>query len=258
MTLKKVGIPGAAVLVSIGCITFNIGAQEVLPRGTIIPVRLTTSVSSQKTKPGQEISGRIMQDVPLPDGTKLKEGARVTGQVVDLRPASQTVAARVSLVFDRLVISKKTLSIVTILRALASPGAVESAQIPTSGMGCGDTWESRTTVQIGGDVVYWGGGPVDNSTGPVGEPVTGTTGVLVRVTAKPGSPCQGDVGQNQGPQALWVFSSDACGIYGLVNASLDHAGRTQPSGVIQLVSKHGDLKIPSGSGLLLRVIAASK
>jgi hypothetical protein len=156
------------------------------------------------------------------------------------------------------VASKKTLPITTNLRAIASPTEVESTQIPTMGMGCGDTWESRTTVQVGGDVVYWGGGPVDNSSGPVGKPVTGTTGVLVRVTAKPGSPCQGEVDENQGPQALWVFSSDACGVYGLGDTTIAHAGRTKPVGVIELDSKNGQVKVPSGSGMLLRVIGSQE
>ena len=71
-------------------------------------------------------------------------------------------------------------------------------------------------------MVYWGGGPVENRTGPVGEPASGTTDVLVKLSAKPGSPCEGD--ENQGPQALWAFSSDACGVLGLPDAILLHAG----------------------------------
>ena len=56
-------------------------AQENIPQGTIIPVRLNSTLSSQKTKPGQSISGRVMQDVPLPDGMKLRGGTRIMGHV---------------------------------------------------------------------------------------------------------------------------------------------------------------------------------
>jgi hypothetical protein len=246
------------LLISIGFVALAVSAQENIPRGTIIPVSLNSSLSSRKSKPGQPISARVAQDVPLPIGMKIREGARITGHVVQVTPATQGAAAHISFVFDRVVASKKTLPITTNLRAIASPTEVESTQIPTMGMGCGDTWESRTTVQVGGDVVYWGGGPVDNSSGPVGKPVIGTTGGLVRVTTKPGSPGQGEVDENQGPQALWVFSSDACGVYRLGDTTIAHAGRTKPVGVIELGSQNGQVKVPSGSGMLLRVIGSQE
>ncbi len=214
----------SSALIGMGFIVWITPAQENIPRGTIIPVSLNSSLSSQKSKTGQRISAWVSQDVPLPQGMKIKEAARITGHVVDVITATQGAEAHISLVFDRAVASGKTLPVTTNLRAIASAVEVESAQIPTMGMGCGDTWDSRTTVQIGGDVVYWGGGPVDSSSGPVGKPVTGSTaGVLVRPTAKPGSPCEGDIDEDQGPQALWVFSSDACGVYGLDDTMIAHA-----------------------------------
>jgi hypothetical protein len=248
----------ALLSISIGFLALTASAQENIPRGTIIPAKLNSSLSSQKSKPGQPLSALVAQDVPLPNGMKIREGARITGHVVEVTPATQGAAAHISFVFDRLVASKKILALTTNLRAIASPTEVESAQIPTMGMGCGDTWESRTTVQVGGDVVYRGGGPVENSTGPVGKPVTGTTGVLVKVTAKPGSPCQGEIDEHQGPQALWVFSSDACGVYGLSDTAIAHAGWTKPIGVIELGSKNDQVRVPSGSGILLRITGSQE
>ena len=95
---------------------------------------------------------------------------------------------------------------------------------------------------------------MENSAGPVGKPVTGTTGVLVKMAANPGSPCEGDIDEHQGPQALWVFSSDACGVYGLDDMMIAHAGRTKPIGIIELGSKNGQVRVPGGSGMLLRVL----
>jgi hypothetical protein len=89
----------------------------------------------------------------------------------------------------------------------------------------------------------------------VGKAVNG--GVLSQVRAKEGTNCRGAIDGNDSPQALWVFSSDACGIYGLEHISITHAGRTDPTGVIVLTSNNGKLKIAAGTGMLLRVSANS-
>jgi len=40
-------------------------AQEAIPPGTVLPVQLKSTLDSLKSKPGQTITARIMQDVPL-------------------------------------------------------------------------------------------------------------------------------------------------------------------------------------------------
>jgi hypothetical protein len=139
---------------------------------------------------------------------------------------------------------------------MASFTEVNDAMIPQFGMGEGDTWNARTTEQVGGDAVYWGGGPVVSRFGPVGKPLMGAdSGVLVHVTAAPGSSCRGEVDDNHAVQAMWVFSSDACGVYGFPGLAIAHAGRDEPVGVIELKSHSGEVKIHSGTGMLLRVTA---
>jgi hypothetical protein len=136
---------------------------------------------------------------------------------------------------------------------------VENTFLPDFGMGEGMSWSARTTHQVGGDVVYWGGGPVMSRIGPVGKPLVGAdSGVLVRVTANPEGQCRGELDENHDLQALWVFSSDACGVYGLNGMTIAHAGRAEPVGVIELTSSGGQIKIGSGSGILLRVIGFSR
>jgi hypothetical protein len=229
--------------------------QEAIPQGTIIPVALNGTLSSNRAKPNRVISARVMQDVPLPDDKQIRQGARVTGHVVEVRPGAQGSGSMISFVFDRLATSKMALPVITDLRAMASVTAVESAQIPAFGMGEGDSWSARTTVQVGGDTVYWGGGPVASAAGRVGKPLVGAdSGVLVRVTANPKGGCRGDSDENQRVQALWVFSSNACGVYGLNGLTISRAGRTEPSGVIELASRADQVKVPSGTGMLLRVI----
>jgi hypothetical protein len=227
-----------------------------IPGGTILPVRLNSTISSARCKPGQVITGRIMQDVPLSSAATIRAGSKITGHIVDVIPATSGTEARVSFQFDKLVFSNQTISIVTNLRAIAGFVQVREADTPTTAPAEGDNFYALTTVQVGGDVVYGVGGPVttaENSNQVVGK--AGANGVLGQVRAREGAKCRGAIDVNDSPQALWVFSSDACGAYGLEHISIAHAGRTDPTGVIVLTSNNGKLRIPGGAGMLLRVTA---
>jgi hypothetical protein len=228
-----------------------------VPNGTILPVRLNISIST-KSKARQAIIGRVMQDVPLPNGSKIREGSTVEGHIVEVIAGDSALGARISIQFDTLRSSHQTIPISTSLRAIAGPMEVVEAQTPQSGPGEGDDLEWMDTTQIGGDAVYGLGGPVTaakNASLVVGRKVAG--GVLSQVRAKEGTKCRGAVDGNENPQALWVFSSDACGTYGLAHVNIAHAGRTGPAGVIVLSSDNGTLKIAGGAAMLLRVNASS-
>lgn len=226
-----------------------------IPVGTILPVRLNSTISSYKSKPGQKITGRLMQNILLPRGASIKEGSKVFGHIVDVTPANSGTRARITFQFDQLLSSHHEIPITTDLRVIAGFMELDEAQIPTLGAGESDVYRWLTTVQIGGDVVYGDGGPViagDDSHQVVGKRIDG--GVVGQVRASPGTNCRGPVDGNNSPQALWLFSSDACGVYGLAHVSIEYAGRTNPVGRIALASDNGKLKIPSGTGMLLRVI----
>ena len=238
----------------IGLLVFSSAAwaQNAIPAGTVLPARLTASLDSRKTKPGQMITARIMQDVPLPAG-KIPAGARIVGHIVSVGPAMSGSGAEVALQFDALRYSHRRIAVVTDLRAMASMMDVEDAQVPSTGTDRGTTFAWMTTNQIGGEVVYGEGGPVTNGSRFVGEAAPG--GVLVHLTANPRGMCRGDSDDDARLQALWLFASDACGVYGFRDLEIVHAGRTNPVGQISIASKRGPLHIQAGSGLLLRVVA---
>ena len=226
----------------------------VIPGGTILPVRLNTALSSTKSKSQQTITARVMQDIPLPNGSKVREGAVLLGHIVEVIPEHSPSGASISLQFDHLRSAHETISLTTSLRALAGPMEVLEAQTPDTGPGEGDVFEWMSTTQIGGDHVYGLGGPVTTADNPA--EVVGTrlnNGVLGHITAKQGTKCAGAVDGNSALQALWVFSSDACGAYGLEHVHIAHAGRSAPTGLIILCSDNGRLKISAGTAMLLRV-----
>jgi hypothetical protein len=193
-----------------------------------------------------------MQDVPLDNRAKIRAGASVLGHVVDVTSSTLGNRATLTVTFDTLVQHGQSIPIVTNLRALASALEIEFAQVPPIGPGENDVYDWLATTQVGGEVVYGRGGVVANGTRVVGRAVN--DGVLVHPSAKPGSACRGSVEGDDRLQALWVFSSDACGVYGFPHLIISHAGRTDPVGQIVLTSEEGPVKIRSGSGMLLRVI----
>jgi hypothetical protein len=225
-------------------------AQDV-PAGTILPLQLNSSLNPRKSRNGQRITARIMQDVPLPNGEKIPAGAKVIGHVTNVIPANSASGGRISVRFDTLTFDGRRIPIATNLRAIASMLAVHDAQIPDAGPDRGTPESVWNTNQIGDEVVYRGGGPVANGLVTVGQPVP--DGVLVHISARPGSPCRGETESNDRLQALWVFSSDACGAYELEGLTIVHAGRTNPVGEITLAFDKGDVNVRAGSGLLLSV-----
>ncbi len=239
------------LLAGLLALTTGLFAENVIPAGTILPLQLNTSLNSKKSKPGQVVTARLMQDVPLPSGAKIHAGAKVVGHIIDVVDGRNGTGAKLSLQLDTLEFSKRRIPMTTNLRALASMMEVEDAQIPKTGPDHGTPENWWTTVQIGGDVVYRGGGPVANGLRVVGTPTA--NGVLVRIASKPGTKCRSDLGGNHLPQALWLFSADAGGTYGFADLTIAHAGRSRPVGQITLASEKRNFDVRSGSGLLLRV-----
>jgi hypothetical protein len=248
---KRMKIPMKAFPVVLLMFTAAALAQAAIPVGTVLPVQLSSSLNSRSSKVGQGITARIMQDVPLSSGKKIRAGAKVVGQVVRVKAAQNGQPGQITVRFDRLESAHQSVPINTNLRALASMMEVADAQVPPMGPDRGTPWAWETRNLIEGEVAYGQGGPVVHGGEIVGQSLFG--GVLVPAKANPGSGCRGEVGGNTQPQAFWVFASDACGVYGMDDVQISHAGRTAPLGQIMLTAKSGNVNIRSGSGMLLRV-----
>ena len=231
----------------------GLAAQNSIPPGTVLPAMLSSSLDAKRDRPGQKVVATIMQRVPLPSGRSIPAGAKLLGYVLEVKAPTANSGAVIRLRFDRIVSRGKEWPLVVNLRALASMMEVHEAELPTNaGPDRGTSPNVWTTVQVGGDVVYRGGGPVMAGNDVVGEPVP--DGVLVRLTSPKGSKCRPGIDGNDSPQALWIFSSSACGAYGFSDLIVMHAGRTDPRGEIELASAKGNLKVRGGGGLLVRVL----
>ena len=108
-------------------------AATAIPTGTILPVRLNSTISSAKSKPGDKISATLMQNVPLPSGTEINRGAKLTGEVVGVTRATDTQPGQVTLRWKTITLDNKIVPIQTNLRAVATMMEVEQAGIPPMG-----------------------------------------------------------------------------------------------------------------------------
>jgi hypothetical protein len=239
-----------AILLVTGCLC----AQQI-PAGTLLPTMLDNTVDSEHSKPGEEISTKLMQDVPLPDGGKIKRGAKVLGHVVSVAAASTGQPTKIVVQFDRIEIDKHEVSIATSLRALASMQAVATAKQPVNAnSGNGTSVWDWNMIQVGGQGVFNGQRIVKSQTGEVVGKVPEPGAVLAVPMPNPSRGCAG-ASVNTAEQAFWVFSTDACGVYGYKHLALDRsAGDTSPDQITLQSSKN--ITIRGGSGWLLQVVSA--
>jgi hypothetical protein len=220
-------------------------SAQTLPAGTALPIALNTTLDSKSGKPGDKLEGKLMQELLLPSGVKVKSGSHLTGHVVAV---SKTAASgsRMVVQFDSLEDGHTTVPLSVWLRALAAAENVFQAKTPVD---ASSTYESSfewVTKQVGGDVVFRGRGYVASNQGKVGK--WSGTGVWAKLS--PGGDCL-ENGNGQ-VQALWVFSTTACGMYGFEDLKILQTGSTAPLGQIALESTK-DILIRSGSGWLLVV-----
>lgn len=240
-----------AIRIAIALLVPLVSLQEI-PVGTVIPIMLSSSLNAAKDKPEKRIEGRVMQDVALPTGLKIREGARIVGHAVKVSSGSS--GSSIVVKFDTLQNEGRTIPVKTGLRAVASMASIRDAQLPIGGTSDIDPATQWVTRQVGGEVVRRGWGKVFSSEGNVGRWVGGTS-VLAKLTPNREAGCTDGPGYEH-EQALWVFSSTACGTYGLGKLKIENSGAIPPIGEISLTSNR-DIDIRGGSGWLLMIAGES-
>jgi hypothetical protein len=218
-----------------------------IPAGTALPVALGATLDAKKDKPGQKLEARLMQDVHLPAGEKIKAGAHVAGHIVEVSKLPGG-GFRMVLEFDQLNAGGRTTPLTLSARAIAASNSVYQAEVPTDPESNYEPSNQWIMQQVGGEIVNRRLGLVGSDAGPVGHYDGAPWGKLT--TADEGD-CTAAEG-NGIEQALWVFSTSACGLYGLEGMKLVHNGRTDPVGQIILESPK-DIHIGGGSGWFLLV-----
>jgi hypothetical protein len=231
-------------------------AQEQFPVGTVVAIVLNDTLNSRICRPGQRVVGEIAQEVPLANKRVIRVRSRVFGEVTQVKNGPGM--AKLGLRFEQIELGNERVAISAWARAVASPLTTASAGKPTNLATSPSAWTVR---QIGDDVVYGVGGPVETEMGEVvGKSVPG--GVLVTISNRPGSMCEG-IPLSKTPQASWLFSASACGVYGFRRFGLEN-GTDANAGEILFTKrdkreeKPTYLTLPKGTALLLAIAGAAE
>ena len=160
--------------------------------------------------------------------------------------------SRMVLTFDQLTADGRTIPLVLSARAIASSYSVSQAQVPINALSDAESSNQWVMRQVGGEVVNRRLGLVGSDYGVVGRYDDGAP--WGKLTSATDGDCTAAEG-NGIEQALWVFSTSACGPYGLEDVKLAHDGRTDPAGQIVLESGK-NVRVGGGSGWFLVVVSA--
>jgi len=234
------------IAISIALMLSQAFAQEI-PAGTVLPVMLSTTLDSSRDKPEKEIKGELMQDVMLPSGGEIAQGAKIRGLVVDTSKTATGIA--MVLRMTRVESKGRNIAIKVRLLAVASMLEVSQAQLPVNTNAASDSITNWVTRQIGGDVVKRGQGKVFSSTGVTGTWLQGSS-VRIKLWPNPPEGCPAGLGYDD-DQAVWLFSSAACGEYGLRGLKIDNSAPSTTGDI--LIRSNKKIKINGGSGWLLMV-----
>jgi hypothetical protein len=203
-------------------------------------------MDSGRTKPGQQISAKLMQDVPLPNGQKIKRNSKVSGHIIAVSGGNPT---SITFQFDRIEAGKNSVPATVSLRAVASMDAVSEARQPANpNSGYGTTSWDWNMALIGGQAAFIGQRIVKSQDGHVVGKVVEPGQILGVPMANPERGCAG-APPDSPAQAFWLFSTDACGTYGFKDLTI--AGNTGTKSQIILQS-HEKIVVRDGSGLLLQ------
>lgn len=234
-------------LLLLSTVTF---AQQ-LPAGVALPIMLNSDLNAKKDAAGKKIEGKIMQDVPLLSG-QISKGARITGHVANVTRTASS-GSSITVKFDSIQEGGRTVPLTAELLAIASMSSVSDAQAPMNNAGStsisSDEWVTR---QIGGDIVNREQRTAGSTGGATGTWLEGSS-VLIKLTPNPDAGCPDGPGY-KGMQAVWIFSSAACGAYGLNDVAIASSGAESPMGEITLGSSE-NVNVRGGSGWLLMTIA---
>jgi len=224
-----------------------------LPAGTAIPVHFPHALDAANLKVGDAVVVKTDQTILGAGGLRIPRGSQLVGSVVEVQPLASN-HSELAVKFDSLRVRGRSIPIHVALRALASFVDSYGTRSPVVDNGYP---ESSVYRLVGGDYFYPGDVVYSNEWDKVGKSTR--DGVMVKLEGRELSGSRNHVSceSTDTVQAVGVFASGACGVYGFTDITVAASGAGD-SGAIRFSSSKHTLKIPRESSALLQVVTVSE
>ncbi len=209
--------------------------------GTKIDAELRSAVDARSAKPGDEVTARATHDVKQGGRRVIRKGDLLVGHVTDVQADSKSKAgSRLAVTFDQLRSGESTAPLNAVVTSLFSARSEESTEsesmpepmmVPASGSSAGPRG---------------GGGGLGSTVGAVGS-VAGSVGHSV------GGVAQATTHSTLGGSSRGGLVAPV----GSVRLQSEASGENQTGLNSVLSTRHGDLRLESGTRMQLRVAGSA-
>ena len=154
----------------------------VVPAGTVIPITLTSRISTKNAKDGDGIYGRTAFPITVDNKIVIPEGSNVRGRITEVkRPGRVSGKGELTLAFQTLVLpSGVTLPIYTSLRGAGGAGERKGEATIEGDSSKGSDAKTVGTTGVEGAVIgAIGGGGKGAAVGGAGGAAVGAAAVLL-------------------------------------------------------------------------------
>jgi hypothetical protein len=237
-------------------------AASSVRTGTKIDAELASTLDAKTAKPGDRVEARVLKNVKENGRVVVHKGDMLVGRVTQSQAgASAKEGSQLSVAFDQLAGANGETPLHTVLTSVISTNAAQQTQ---AGLGSDPMLESMPMSAgggAGGGGSARGGGMLGGVGSAVGSTVGATTGAVGSVAGQAGS----TVGNAGG--TLGAASRSGAGAGSNLGLSTPvRAIHVQSSGHAQnqtamnstLSTRHGDLRLDSGTRMEFRVAANSE
>jgi hypothetical protein len=222
----------------------------------VVPVVLTKSIDSKKAKVGDEVVAKVAADIRSGGQVVLPHDSKMMGKITQATARSKgDGTSQLGIIFDRAVLKNgSTINLTSTIQAIAPP---QQQSYDESGSGSSDMSSSASgggpmggglsggTPSRGAEGVSSASGSGGGAVGPAAGGATGTANAAGTAT--------GSIPPVAGSDAM--LTARSVGVIGINGLELNTAASADGSAT--LTSSGKNVKLDSGSRLLLRITAAS-
>jgi hypothetical protein len=204
--------------------------------GTIIRVELAKSIDAKKSKVGDEVAGKTMDDF-LTDKNEVlaPKGSKILAHVAEVTPHQGDSASTLGFLFDKMILKDGSeVPLKVVIQAIGPPET--NAALGSSSMGDPATPGGMLPMPSGGR----GGNDAGTSMGSGGKANAGNNTAITQDSSSPAS--EATINGRLTPNAK--------GVVGMSGLSLS-VGSAQDS---LLTSQKHNVKLDSGTQMILRVV----